>query len=371
MLHLHRVIIQLTLNFSSAPANSLPFTSQPGSLLPSATPPSAFSSEMADVNSPLYLNSSLPSVLLDLGQDNHKGIQQWAAAAGVRHEDLFSLCAFTFLVICAGVIAAHVAFFLIACLLNLISPSDGSRARKRATVMEANKRLSQMPRSERGDQAYASLSGGSAGKEDGGDERHSSGSVDRHEFNFESEDPYAAEIDWTKMRPEDDHPSWRVHLAWLQGNLTRIIQLFHLPLCVFSVYQFTLFSTAPASTFAIAVVMFAIVCLAAPAAVMWQIWRTPVRDLYTSLPLLLSVGPLYTIYSDECTLFGGARLVGNVVVGVMIGAAQSTGTAQAAVIVLVEVVDTLVTSLWLPWGDNAAMGPLAFLLSSKQARLLS
>lgn len=325
---------------------------------------------MSDVNSPLYLNSSLPSVLLDLGQNHNNGIQQWAAAAGVRHEDLFSICAFTFLAIAAAVIAAHVAFFLGACFLNVVSPSDGSRARKRATVMEANKRLSQLPRGERGEQAYASLSGGSAlGKEDGGDERHSSASVDRHEFNFESEDPYAAEIDWTKMRPEDDYPSWRVHLAWLQGNLTRILQLFHLPLCVFSVYQFTLYSTAPISTFALAVVMFALVCLLTPAAVMWQIWRTPVRDLYTSLPLLLSVGPLYTIYSDECTLFGGARLVGNVVVGVMIGAAQSTGTAQAAVIVLVEVVDTLVTSLWLPWGDNAAMGPLAFLLSSESAIL--
>lgn len=322
---------------------------------------------MSNPDSPLYLNSSLPSVLLDLGQDNANGIQQWAAAAHVRHEDLFSLCAFTFLVICAAVLAAHAVFFAVAFVLNLASPSDGSRARKRATVMEANKRLSALPRGERGEQAYASLSGGSAGgsKEEAGEGRHSSASVDRHEFNFESEDPYAAEIDWTKVRPEDDYPSWRVHLAWLQGNLTRILQLFHLPLCVFSVYQFTLYSTAPTSTFALAVVMFAVVCLAAPTAVMWQIWQTPVRELYTSLPLLLSVGPLYTIYSDECTLFGGARLIGNVVVGVVIGAGQKSGTAQAAVIVLVEVIDTLVTSLWLPWGDNAAMGPLAFLLSSK------
>ncbi len=327
---------------------------------------------MSNPESPLYLNSSLPSVLLDLGQDNDRGLQQWAAAANVRHEDLFSICAFTFLVIAAAVVAAHALFFATAFLLNLASPSDGSRARKRATVMEANKRLSQLPRGERGEQAYASLSGGSGNgsKEDGGDGRQSSGSADRHEFNFESEDPYAAEIDWTKIRPEDDYPSWRVHLAWLQGNLTRVLQLFHLPLCLFSVYQFTLYSTAPTSTFALAVVVFAVVCLVAPAAVLWQIWRTPVRELYTSLPLLLSAGPLYTIYSDECTLFGGARLIGNVVVGVVIGAGQASGTAQAAVIVLVEVVDTLVTSLWLPWGDNAAMGPLAFLLSSEPPNFL-
>ena len=54
------------------------------------------------------------------------------------------------------------------------------------------------------------------------------------------------------------------------------------------------------------------------------------------------------------------RLATNIVVGVVVGAAQTAGTAQAAVILLVEVADTLVTSLWLPWGDNAAMGPLAF-----------
>jgi len=348
----------------SATGNSLPFTGKPDPLLPSATIPSAFASEIANTNSPLYLNTSLPSVLLDLGDDNKPGIEQWAAAAGVRHEDLFSLCAFTFLALCAAAIAAHLVFFLIAFVLNLASPSDGSRARKRATVMEANKRLSQLPRGDRGEQAYASLSGG---KEEGAEERHSSLSGDRHEFNFESEDPYAAEaaLDWTKARPEDDFPSWRLHLAWVQGNLTRLVQLFHLPLCVFSVYQFTLFSTAPTSTFALAVVMFVVVCLAGPAAVLWQIYRAPVRELYTSLPLLLSIGPMYTIYSDECSLFGGARLVGNVVVGIMIGAVQGTGTAQAAVVVLVEVIDTLVTSLWLPWGDNAAMGPLAFLLSSK------
>lgn len=174
----------------------------------------------------------------------------------------------------------------------------------------------------------------------------------------DAEDSYAL-----RPRPEDDYPSWRLHLALLQGNLTRVLILFHLPLTLFSVYEVSHFSTSPSSSFALACVVLALVCVIAPFGILLQMHRKSIRELFTSLPLLLSVGPLYNTYSEECTMFSSVRIFSNIIVAVLIGAVQSTGIAQAAVILLTEVADTLVTSLWLPWGDNAAMGPLAFVLS--------
>jgi hypothetical protein len=51
------------------------------------------------------------------------------------------------------------------------------------------------------------------------------------------------------------------------------------------------------------------------------------------------------------------------VIGGVVGGLQSSGTAQASVVLINEVAIALITSLWLPWADNSAMGPLTFGLS--------
>ena len=274
--------------------------------------------------------------------------------AGVRHEDVWSVCAFTFFAICAAVIAAHALFFAFDSLLDLVGPKrKGGRGRQAGQPVP--------PPLRRDDTAYSTQKESIHDSYDGRVSDASMGrfldSGDYEEENFMEEGTEYGH------RPEDDFPSWQLHLALLQGNLTRILMFFHLPLTAFSVYQFTLRSTSSTSTFALAIVTFAAVCLAWPVYLIWTIHVKPARELYTSLPLLLSTGPLYNTYAEECCLFPVVTLASSFIIGVIIGAAQSAGTAQTAVILLVEVASTVCQSLWLPWGDNSSMGPLAFLLS--------
>lgn len=289
---------------------------------------------MADEASPLYLNASLPNILVDL-ETERPGIEKWARVVGVRFEDLFSICAFTFFLICAAVIAFHLLCAAFDTLVDLIpSRTAKSRIARGKGTKEAS----------------------FVGKEQRGSQERTEGEESTEEYLGEGEE-------YQQRRPEDDFPSWQLHLALLQGNLTRVLLLFHLPLSLFSVYQISLHAISPTSTLILAIFVLAIVCFAIPLVQLWRIHHLPAAKLYTSFPTLLSIGPLYNTYSHECCMFAAVRFTANIILAAVIGGAQRTGTAQAAVVLLVEVADTLVTSLWLPWGDNAAMGPLAFVLS--------
>lgn len=292
----------------------------------------------------MFLDTTLPNVLIDLSP-SAIGIGKWAQAVGVRHTDLWSICTFTFVVICAIVVAVQLLFAVFDSALDLASPSRSSKSRLRLLGKE---KADQVPPTDAGSNlnrfsrmSHSSSLGGLIG-----------------EWGEEEEEEVTE-----RTRPEDDFPSWQLHLALLQGNLTRVLLIFHLPLTLFSVYQLSLHATSPISTLVLAALVLILVCFAIPALLLWRIHNTPIGTLFTSLPVLLSIGPLYNTYSDECTMFSGVRFVGNLALGIVIGAVQGTGTAQAAVILLVEVADTLVTSLWLPWADNSSMGPLAFILS--------
>ncbi|KAM0756423.1 hypothetical protein T439DRAFT_345182 [Meredithblackwellia eburnea MCA 4105] len=344
--------------------NSLPFTS-PGLPLLSAnaTTPTTFAAQMGDTTSPLYLNSTLPDVLLDF-HGKKGGVSKWATAIGVRPQDLWSICAFTFFLICAAVVGLHLVFFVFDSVQRIIFPDNNPRGGTKGG----------------GSPRFHFGQGGGAGEDKNGwspsDKNHhangedyngrgtggdmyENGGVGGDEYMLNEGTPYGE----ARPLPENDYPMWLLHASLLQGNLTRVLCLFHLPLTLFSVFELSNDEAKSSSTFILAALTLAIVCVILPAVILWRIHRLSVRELYTSLPVLLSIGTLYSGYSDECTMFGAVRFVSNLVVGVVVGAAQQAGTAQAAVILLVEVTDTLVTSLWLPWGDNASMGPLAFGLS--------
>ena len=85
------------------------------------TLPSAYASQIADVTSPLYLDSSLPNVLLDLDGERD-GLERWSRMIGLRHEDVWSICAFTFFALCAGVVVAHVVIFALDSALAAVFP---------------------------------------------------------------------------------------------------------------------------------------------------------------------------------------------------------------------------------------------------------
>ncbi|KPV78614.1 uncharacterized protein RHOBADRAFT_41159 [Rhodotorula graminis WP1] len=343
-----------TLVFNS----SLPFVSPADPVLPqNTTLPSAYASQIADVTSPLYLDPALPNVLLDLDGERD-GLERWSRMIGVRHEDVWSICAFTFFALCAGAIVAHVVVFAFDSALAAVFPKR--RAASPHAPIEDKAAHGQ-------DESLAhAMSKEHVSTPDAyGDRRRSDGSMGRFlgSGDFADDDYFADDDELARANPDDEHPLWRLHAALLQGNLTRLVLLFHLPLSLFSAYQFTLYSSAPSSTFALAVVVFALVCVAYPAFALWQIHVKSTRTLYGHLPTLLALGPLYNTYAEECILFPLVTLGSNLVIGVVVGAGQASGTAQAAIILIVEVAHTLCTSLWLPWGDNAAMGPLAFLLS--------
>ncbi|GAA5983259.1 hypothetical protein JCM11641_002239 [Rhodosporidiobolus odoratus] len=339
--------------------NSLSFTSPAASVLPeNATVPSPFASQIADVTSPLYLDTSLPNVLLDL-DTSADGIERWARMIGGRHEDLWSICAFTFFALCAGVIAAHLGFFAFDSALDAVIPN------RRSPPVQQGDPEDKPPVEDNDPTSFSLNKEGVMGQDGYRASRRSDGSLGRYLDSGDFiDDEYLDESrEHARLRPDESFPSWRLHLALLQGNLTRVLLFFHLPLCLFSAYQFTLYSSSPISTFALAVVTFAVVCISVPAFLLWQIHLRSARELYTHLPTLLSLGVLYNTYSDECSLFPLSTFGYNLIVGIVVGAVQSVGTAQAAVILIVEVAQTLITSLWLPWADNSAMGPLAFLLS--------
>jgi hypothetical protein len=45
----------------------------------------------------------------------------------------------------------------------------------------------------------------------------------------------------------------------------------------------------------------------------------------------------------------------------IIGFGQNNGTVQAVLILVVEVLSTLATSVWLPWMNGAQMGVISFM----------
>ncbi|SCZ90898.1 BZ3500_MvSof-1268-A1-R1_Chr1-3g02361 [Microbotryum saponariae] len=353
--------------------STLSFTSPPPSILPNnIEKPPLFSTQMGDLNSPLYLDDSLPNVLLDV-EGSPQGLARWARAIGVRPEDVWSICAFTFFIICAAIVGAHLLFFLFDTAIDTFLPS---RYSKRRVMRDGLPALTKDGEAREGEQHHYNDLGHEYGHVRGNSSsnRPSSAMSAREPSSRSSRHPLVADTDVVgdevflrdeeMTRPEDVVPSWRLHLALLHGNIVRAVMFFHLPLSIFSVYVLAHRSEIESSkTYSLAGATFAIVCFIFPLVLLARIYYSDLRTLYTSLTHLLELGPLYNTYADECTMFAGMRLGTNIVLAIVIGAVQGVGTAQAAVVLAVEVADTLVTSLWLPWGDNAAMGPLAFLLS--------
>lgn len=156
--------------------------------------------------------------------------------------------------------------------------------------------------------------------------------------------------------------------------------LFHLPLTIYATFQLSLAaSTASRSSVILAGFSLAIFSFLVPLALMIKVYRTPTRMLQEDMGTLLAYGPLYSAFSDRSYSYMAVRFIYSLIIGIVVGAAQNSGTVQAVILLVLEIADTLVTvrsllslghafmtpaqSLWLPWGDGAAMGPLSFIIS--------
>jgi hypothetical protein len=149
----------------------------------------------------------------------------------------------------------------------------------------------------------------------------------------------------------------------LHGNLIRILILFHLPITIFSCYQFSSGKSQSSLTAVIlAAFAFAIFSVTIPAFLLYRLSTTPTNKLYDEASTLLALGPLYSYYAHGSELFASLFFASNIAYGVALGCGQQSGTAQSIIILVIEVASALTTSVWLPWGRGATMGTASFIL---------
>jgi len=112
----------------------------------------------------------------------------------------------------------------------------------------------------------------------------------------------------------------------------------------------------------LAALSFAAFSLAIPAFLVLRLSTTKAKKLYDDTRTLLVLGPLYNQYASGSQTFAKLFFASNVTLGVVVGCGQHSGTTQAIIILVTEVIASLWTSVYLPWGRGAAMGSLSFLM---------
>ena len=334
---------------------------------PAFSPPSDFSDQVVDPTSPLFIEPDVPNVIYILPSNATNGMSSFAYTLGLRPQDLFPTCMILFLGIIAGTIVisflVSVLDYLVCLLGDMISGGQGQQptmsqlAISRSPIYEGTKELSD------------NHSTGPTEEEKRGLQGSSSATTTKFltpltpRFGL----PLSSASGGSERGINSHRPWWRIHsdsfhLSVLHGNLVRILVLFHLPVTVFSCYQMSLprslIGTSPVVLASLSFVIFSILI---PAHLVIRVTFTTTNKLYDETRTLLSLGPLYNHYRHGSQLFASLLFATNIVLGVTIGVGQKSGTTQAIIILVVEVVSALVTSIWLPWGSGASMGLISFL----------
>ena len=310
--------------------------------VPPFEPPSNFADQINDPSSPIFINSSAPNLLFQLPTNASSGIESFAYSVGLHPEDLFGICLSIFLAIIAATIVLSIAVWCIDWLASLMS----------GTFTKAAPALSGS-RSPRYSSASKDMLDAIAQLQSSEENRSANG---HGLFRGTSRFPYGRP--WWKLRSS----FVSFHGSVLQGNLIRILMLFHLPITIFSCYQMTLGrSRASLVSIILSAISFSILSVLLPVALVIRLSFTHTTKLYDETWTLLSLGPLYNHYRHGSQLFACLLFATNLAFGVTIGCGQNSGTVQAIVILVVEVISALGTSVWLPWGHGASMGLISFL----------
>ncbi|KAL7282609.1 hypothetical protein ACG7TL_004081 [Trametes sanguinea] len=308
-------------------------------------PPSNFADQLSDPSSPIYINSTAPNYFFQLPPNATTGIPAFAWSVGVRPQDLFGICLSLFLAIIAATIVLSVLVWLLDLFMSVLSGAGQTGALPAAGLGGS--------RSPRYSSASKDMLDG-VGMPSAGDENRS---LNSH-FLFRTTSRFPGGRPWWRWK--SNFVSF--HGSVLQGNLIRILLLFHLPITIFSCYQMSLGkSHTSTASIALAAVSFAILSVLIPAFLVLRLTLTRTSKLYDETWTLLSLGPLYNHYRHGSQLFACTLFAINIAFGVTIGFGQKSGTAQAIVILVVEVAAALGTSIWLPWGQGASMGLISFL----------
>ncbi|KAH9994086.1 hypothetical protein BJV74DRAFT_915651 [Russula compacta] len=315
---------------------------------PAFQPPSNFSDQLSDPNSPIFINTSVPNTLFMLPQNATSGLSSFAYAVGLRPQDLFPVCFILFLSIVATTIIISLLIWALDSMATFIISSFSNGRRRNQYGVTRSPRYSATSKDILDNIPIPGLQ--SAPDED---RSHSS-----HFLFKASKFPQSSRKHWPRLRP--DFSSF--HFSVLQGNLVRILMLFHLPLTIFSSYQLTIgHHQSSALSIAFAALSLAMFSIIIPILLIFRLFITSTSKLYDETWTLLALGPLYNHYRHGSQLFACIFFATSLALGVTIGFGQKSGIAQAVIILLIEVISALVTSVWLPWGHGASMGLISFL----------
>jgi len=315
---------------------------------PSFNAPSIFADQINDPTSSIHLELNTPNTLFMLPLNATSGMSSFASTIGLRPQDLFTVCLSVFLFIIAGTIVLSLFVWMIHLIASTIFGSGGING-----VQQTSKTL--------GERRNGRFSTASV---DASVNPHSTDESGRP-LNAITFRPTSRLIagqrtckNWFKLRPDISSFHWNV----LHGNLVRILVWFHLPVTIFSCYQMTMGrSHASLSSIVLAAFSFLIFSTLIPVFLIVKVTTTSTNKLYDETRTLLALGPLYNQYRHGSQLFACLLFATNFAFGIVIGCGQKSGTAQAILILVIEVVSALVTSVWLPWGQGASMGFISFL----------
>jgi Transient receptor potential (TRP) ion channel len=293
--------------------------------VPTYNPPSNFADQLSDTNSPIFIDKNVPNTLFMLPPNVTTGIPAFAAAVGLHPADLFSTTLVLFLGICAAAVVFSAIVWGIATVMGTRSANFRSTSKDLLDSVTQNPPIVDENRSQNG--------------------------------HFVSRSPKFGPSRW-RLRTRFSS----FHGCVLQGNLVRVLVLFHFPVTIFSCYQMTM-GRAHASLVSIilAAISFCFLSVLIPAVLLVRLYITNTSKLYDETWTLLAMGPLYNHYRHGSELFACLLFATNLAFGITIGCGQQNGTVQAIVILVIEVVSALGTSFWLPWGQGASMGLISFL----------
>lgn len=336
-------------------------------LTPNATPndvPQGFREQATDATYPLYLDASAPNALMNLGGAT-PGLPSFARAVGLRDIDLFSTCLALFLMIAAGIIllsgliwVGHGALAWLTTSRHH-STSVGDLAQlSSSTSPAAAAAASRLKLSSGSSYDTMEALGAYADPKPSLAHQHTSSTFP----SLTSSPTSRAKRAWQRFKIKG--PVGAFHWSALCGNLVRLLVLFHLPITIFSTYQWTRRGQgASTTTVALAALAFAAFSVVLPVFLLLRVARTPTGKLYDATRTLLSLGPLYNLYAQGKQLYQVVRFVASLATGVVIGAGQGSGLAQAVVLLVVEIVWGLVTTFWQPWRPGAGMAAPTFIFS--------
>jgi hypothetical protein len=286
-------------------------------------PPSDLAAQINDVTSPTYLDPNLPNVLLNLNS-SRPGMERWATTVGLRPQDLFGICLSMFLIIAAAIVVLSLLLFCIDKVTDVVSIGPSSSLKRKPEKSSLDTTASESEIYERGDDVFSP----SSPLPDDVGESHRV--INRWWHN-------------EGLHQTISNMNRGSHLRLLQGNLTRLFLVFHFPIVTFCVFQFAITDTASIASIALAGVGFAVFGIIIPAIMMWRVYSTSSEDLQSNVSTLLALGPLYDTFGNRSHRFMAFRLAGNVIWGVVIGGGQRSGTAQAIIILVFEIIDLIIT----------------------------